>query len=301
MPHYHTHDYHEPHVYMVTVVTEGRQPLLGRLDDNDGAPAVTLSAVGQTVEHELQALSARLPQLRLLQHRIMPSFVHMLVAVVEPLPANMPLNALLEYWKQTCQNAHSQFSAENPLFAESFYDTVLTSRQQADLMADYIMRQPRRLLTRQQHASLFTLHHNIHLAGMPMDAMGNFDLLRHLLLAVHCRHDWTTDETADYTAQCLAAARQGAVLTGAFISPAEKAILKAATEAHIPTIRLLHYGFAPHFEPEGADFDDCAEGRLLFLSPFPYRDPALSLNRQHCMLLNDIAEAVAAANIWQEK
>ena len=291
--HYHTHNYLEPHDYLITWIVGSREALLGRLDDNAGPVKVLFSPAGKSVEQTLLKLASLSSGITLLHYRIMPSYVHLLVSVTAPLPATLPFNLILELWRQECNTLIGN------LLADEVYDTVVDGHSHLSYLANYMDTYPRRLLTRQLHRSLFAFHHDIFLAGHPMDAMGNFGLLRHLLLAVHCRHDWTTDETADYTSLCIDAARQGAVLIGAFISESERNILKTATAAQFPTIRLLHYGFPPHYEPEGSDFDDCAEGRLLLLSPFPYFDPALSLKRQHCIMLNNIAEEVAAANIWQ--
>ena len=73
------HDYRRPAIYMLTVTTEGRQPLLGRLVGDAETAHIELSTLGEEVRHELYALCDRYPKLRLLQYQIMPDHVHVII------------------------------------------------------------------------------------------------------------------------------------------------------------------------------------------------------------------------------
>jgi hypothetical protein len=157
----------------------------------------------------------------------------------------------------------------------------------------YVRDNPRRLLIKQQCRQNFVIHRSIAIAGMPFDAIGNLDLLRYPLLAVHCRRRWTEQETAAYTDYCRTASAGGSVLIGAFISKAEQAIAHQAHKEQRPLIHLMENGFPELYKPVGRAFYSCAGGRLLQLAPWPYHNDSRAINRSQCMELNRMAETLA--------
>ena len=59
-------------------------------------------------------------------------------------------------------------------------------------------------------------------------------------------------------------------------------------------IYLRNNGFPELYKPPGEFFDACAEGRLLEVSPWDYVYSNRKITRQECLLLNELAEAIAA-------
>ena len=180
-----------------------------------------------------------------------------------------------------------------PLFERGYNDSILTGRGQLPHIMAYVRDNPRRLLIKQQCRQYFVIHRSIAVADMPFDAIGNLDLLRYPLLAVHCRRRWTEQETAAYTDHCRTASAGGVILVGAFISKAEQAIARQAYKEQRPLILLMENGFPELYKPVGRAFYSCAEGRLLQLAPWPYHNDSRPINRSQCMELNRMAEAIA--------
>jgi len=75
-------------------------------------------------------------------------------------------------------------------------------------------------------------------------------------------------------------AERGAVIVSPFISPGEKAAKEAALAAGGSVVQLLAEGMGRYYKPAGRDFDLCAEGRLLQLSPFQPQ-PSGETERKH--------------------
>lgn len=334
----HWHDYHEKCIYLITVTVKDRKPLLGVVKGDVNKAWISLSQEGKAVWSGIESLPKRYPQVRVLQHQIMPDHVHLVLYVTERLPEGLPLGNIIASWKAACSKTcaalnsqpirdlkaathndppHPLYTATRSfpgdavlglsseaafrspttstpsLFERGYNDSILTGQGQLQHIMAYVRDNPRRLLIKQQCRQYFVIHRSINVAGMSFDAIGNLDLLRRPLLAVHCRRRWTEQETAAYTDYCRTASAGGSVLVGAFISKAEQTI---AHQAHIeqrPLIHLMENGFPELYKPVGRAFYSCAEGRLLQLAPWPYHNDSRVINRSQCMELNRMAEAIA--------
>lgn len=320
------HDYHEPCIYLVTVTTMDREPLLGQVEGDALKARIKLSAVGKAVWREIEAIPQRYPQVKVMQHQIMPDHVHLVLRVTERLPVKLPLGNVVASWKAACGKAaallrdlkaaahdnpaqhiapgtdgssreaafrSSETRPYRPLFTRGFNDSILTGQGQLHYMMAYVRDNPRRLLIKRQHGSFFTIRRGITVAGMRFDAVGNLALLQRPLMAVHCHRRWTEAEQQDYHDRCLLVAESSAVLVGAFISKAEQAIAHAIQEKHLPLIHLMENGFNDLYKPVGEAFYATAEGRLLQLAPWPYHNDSHPITRQQCVELNQMAEQIA--------
>ena len=350
------HDYHERCIYLITVTVEGRLPLLGKVEGTAEKAWIVLSETGRAVWREIERIPVRWPQVKVLQHQIMPDHVHLVLYVTERLPEALPLGNVVAAWKQACGKAYSalhdlkaaplnnpntgdlkattpnnpttrnlkaapqdnqqgnttaargglsgeaafrpptQHPVQHPycrLFAKGFNDSILTGKGQLRHMMAYVRDNPRRLLIKQQSRGYFAIHRGITVAGMTFDAVGNLDLLRQPLLAVHCRRRWSADETAAFAARCQEASANGTVLVGAFISKAEHEIAHRASEAKRPMIHLVENVFDDFYKPVGGAFYACAEGRLLQLAPWPYHNDTRPIIREQCRQPNEMAERIS--------
>lgn len=332
----HWHDYHEKCIYLITVTVKDRKPLLGVVKGDVNKAWISLSQEGKAVWSEIGSLPKRYPQVRVLQHQIMPDHVHLVLYVTARLPEGLPLGNIIASWKAACSKTcaalnsqpirdlkaathndptHPLYSAADnlpgnavlglsseaafrspstpPLFERGYNDSILTGRGQLPHIMAYVRDNPRRLLIKQQCRQYFVIHRSINVAGIPFDAIGNLDLLRYPLLAVHCRRRWTEQETAAYTDYCRTASAGGSVLIGAFISKAEQTIAHQAHKEQRPLIHLMENGFPELYKPVGRAFYSCAGGRLLQLAPWPYHNDSRAINRSQCMELNRMAETLA--------
>lgn len=104
-------------------------------------------------------------------------------------------------------------------------------------------------------------------------AVGNpFLLDAPLLVSVRMSTATPDGKLAEIVAKLGAKAERGAVLVSPWISPGEKAVKAEAIARGGRVVQLLTEGMGRYYKPGGADFDLCAEGRLLQLSPFAPRE-----------------------------
>ena len=100
-------------------------------------------------------------------------------------------------------------------------------------------------------------------------ALGNpFLLDEPLLVSVRISTKTPADELDRLMAKIVAKAERGAVVIGPWISPGEKKVKAAVVDAGGKVVQLLPEGMGRYYKPGGLDFDLCAEGRMLQLSPF---------------------------------
>ena len=107
------HDYTERSMYMVTMVVEGRRPLLGSvvgrsdaLIDSNDAPRVELTELGQRVEACWYEITIRHPKIKVVALQIMPDHFHGILFVTERL--EIPLGKVLLGFKQGCNKVYRE-------------------------------------------------------------------------------------------------------------------------------------------------------------------------------------------------
>ena len=112
-------------------------------------------------------------------------------------------------------------------------------------------------------------------------ALGNpFLLDAPLLVSVRISTQTPPEEIERLTAKIVAKAARGAVVVGPWISPGEKQVKAAVVAAGGRVVQLLPEGMGRYYKPAGRDFDLCAEGCMLVLSPFAPRSG--EAEREHC-------------------
>lgn len=89
------HDYHERCIYLVTASIKDRRPRLGSVAGGTNKAWISLSQEGRVVWSEIESLPKRYPQVRVLQHQIMPDHVHLVLYVTERLPEGLPLGNII--------------------------------------------------------------------------------------------------------------------------------------------------------------------------------------------------------------
>lgn len=95
-------------------------------------------------------------------------------------------------------------------------------------------------------------------------------------------------------AAVLRAAREGAVIVSAFVSPKEREIGRLLLMEQLPVIEVCDNGFGDRYKPSGKSFYACAENRLVQISPWNYeycRD--LAVNREVCLVMNELVRVIA--------
>ena len=101
----------------------------------------------------------------------------------------------------------------------------------------------------------------------------------------------------------LRAAREGAVIVSAFISPKEREIRDLLLMEQLPIIEVVDNGFADRYKPSGKSFYACAENRLVQISLWNYEySRNLTVNREACLVMNELARVIAGTGEgwWKE-
>ena len=291
-----SHDYAGWGYYMITFSTEPRRKILSRIENY----RAVLTPSGKALEAAWLKMAEECPQISLREYAVMPDHFHGIV-VMKP-GSTHPLGWWVRRVKARATRAIHQILGENgPIFQENFHDWVSMNAEMFDEFREYVAANPRRDQLRRENQHLLktvrTATHPRLAAAAPdlhWDCMGDLALLDYPLLlpivvsrrAEESAFRRTIDEWSEQV-------KRGAIPIGGFISPGEKAALKAF--AGIPkarVIRLLPYGLKD-FRPHGRQLENLAESRLLILSAFP--EEVEGCNWDNCHWNNRIAAAVAAA------
>lgn len=311
------HDYTDRMMYMVTMVTEGRRPLFGKVVgrsnaslDSPDAPRMELNELGRRVETCWYEIAVRQPKIKLIALQMMPDHFHGILFVTERLERS--LGSVLLGFKQGCNKAFREVLSvavvrqqtepndrtHGLLFTPGFNDKLLLRQGQLQRWIDYLRDNPRRLLMKRENPDLFRVQRDLMVAGQQFSAIGNRFLLdRPLLLQVQCSRRLTEEQIQEKKEQLLALARRGAVLVSPSISPGEKAIMRAAFNDGLPLIILQENGFTDLAKPGGQRMEACQRGQLLLLAPWEHHNEQLTIRRSQCLQLNDLAKMICERKV----
>ena len=190
-----------------------------------------------------------------------------------------------------------------PIFTEMPFIRPMSRRSQLPATIRYIDMNPQRLATKRLKPGLFRVQKGIEIAGRTYEGVGNTALLMsgrfepvHVRRAmVEAANRGANKSLRDYMNSRILLARQGVVMVSPFISPQEKQVMQVLLKERHPFICLLDNGFRDYYKPSDTLFDACAEGRLLFLSPWQYDSGKRHISRADCVALNTMAEEIALA------
>ena len=294
------HDYKSRCIYMITLVVEGRRPLLGTITgDGISQPAkIKRTPLGDAVAKALLNIPQFYPSLKIWTHQVMPDHLHAIVFVKEEIPVH--LGTIINGFKVACNREYRQLkekgdinSQQAALWEQGYNDRILDQDGQLPRMKDYIHDNPRRRAIKSCHPEFFIVRHNVKVGNLSFAAQGNIFLLdAPNLLQVQCSQKLTDEQIKELCRQFLAQAINGAVLVSPSISAGEKEIMNTAFVNGFPIIVLQENGFAPLAKPGGQRFDACAQGRLLMLAPWQHHNDRRTITRAQCLELNEMARMI---------
>ena len=299
-------DYTARRMYMITMVTEGRKPLFGKVVGRSDAeeksaevPHIELSPLGERVKEIWESISSYHREVKVVALQMMPDHLHGILFVT-----------VLLGFKQACNRAfrevmpvefvavaqrHAQQKRDRGLlFAKGYNDQILLRDGQLARWLHYLKDNPRRLLMKRENPELFRVQRGLGYAGLSFSAIGNRFLLEHpVKLQVQCSRRISEEELRAKLEACLSEARKGAVLVSPAISKGEKAIMRAAFDEGLPLIFLEENGFTDLAKPGGKLMDACAKGQLLILAPWEHHNEKQTIKRGQCLELNDMARILS--------
>ena len=310
-------DYTARRMYMVTLVTEGRKPLFGKvmgrseaLEPSAEAPHIELSPLGEAIADILQTIGCYHRKVKVIALQMMPDHLHAILFVREQM--EKPLGKVLLGVKHACNQAfrevmpvefvavaqqHARQERDNGLlFAKGFNDQILLRDGQLERWLNYLKENPRRLLMKRENPDLFRVQRGLSFGEQSFLAIGNrFLLERPVKLQVQCSRSITEADLQAKLSAFMKAARQGAVLVSPAISQGEKVIMRAAFEEGLPLIYLEENGFTDLAKPGGKRMEACAKGQLLILAPWEHHNEKLTIKRGQCLELNEMARAICTS------
>lgn len=178
----------------------------------------------------------------------------------------------------------------HPLFAKGYNDLILRSYDELPKWQNYLRDNPRRLLMKHARPEWLRPFFGLRIDSHSYNGIGNRQLLvapKRISVRVSRRFD--EQKIAAETARYLEAAKQGAVLVSPAISPGEKRVMRAAFDAGFPTIVIMENGFTPLSKPHGEQFEACAKGKLLMLSPWEHHNEKRKITAEQCQQMNLMA------------
>ena len=125
------------------------------------------------------------------------------------------------------------------------------------------------------------------------DTYGDRSLLSRRLLPVIC-HRKDAARFSEQKTRCLAEASHGAILISPRISKGEQEILDASMQNGNSVIIIPDNGFPDRFHPSEERINLCAEGHLLFVTPwrYQYRPKKETVSVSFCKTMNCVAQAL---------
>lgn len=150
-------------MYMVTLVTEGRKPLLGRVTgrsdapaDSPEAPKLEMSTLGQRVYEEWLSIPAHHPEITLVALQMMPDHLHGILFVTKRM--KQPLGMVLRGLKQSCNKHYRQLVLGVSYVALATQQTELATQQTE--RATPLKQKPDRRGEDRSHGMLFARGYN---------------------------------------------------------------------------------------------------------------------------------------------
>ncbi|MBO4826727.1 MAG: hypothetical protein J5506_05785 [Prevotella sp.] len=215
------------------------------------------------------------------------------VPSVPPVPSVPSVPSVVTQSQQTRPRPKQSHPSRGLLFALGYNDKLLLRQGQLQRWLDYLHDNPRRLLMKREHPDLFRVQRGLTVGTQQFSAIGNrFLLSRPVRLQVQCSRRLTDKEIAERQAWWLSQARQGAVLVSPSISKGEKQVMRAAFDEGLPLIILQENGFTDLAKPGGKRMEACQRGQLLLLAPWEHHNERLTIRRDQCLSLNDMARMI---------
>lgn len=300
-------------IYHVTLVVPSREPLLGKLNipDNDPKQAwVALSDLGTRVKTCVDDIPSHHPEVRILQLRMMPDHIHVILYVTRTMPVGIK-SVVRGFWqgvkrvgRESTTSINSNTIRDNercyPIFTEMPFIRPMSHKGQLKTMIRYVQMNPQRLATKRLTPDLFWVQDGIEIAGRTYKGVGCADLLQRVrYMPVHVRSTMVEEakhgddkRLRDYMNGCVLAARKGAVMVSPFISEQEKAVMEVLLKEGLPFIYIADNGFRDYYKPQDSLFDAVARKQVLILSPWEYDPKMTRVSRDRCVQMNQMAEEI---------
>lgn len=283
------HNYRGRSIYHITIGKASSCPAFSRISGSASNPLLSKSPIGEVIEQQILNFPNLCHSLQILQYVIMPDHIHFAIFARDYLPR--AIGSYIGMMKVKCgQIIREICPGVKDVFTPDFHDRYLLPTHKLDTIISYIRENPKRLLVRRQNPDFFRRINDLEIKGSLWQAYGNFQLLENPFKAPVIIH--RADSEAIRAAKCRRwkhLSENGGVLVSPFISQAEKEIRLKCEMEKGKVILLSNKPLGEREKPSAHDFELCAEGRLLILSPMN----SLPSGRETFLYLNSMAETIA--------
>ncbi len=234
---------------------------------------------------------------------IMPDHIHLLIKLNDH-PERLSLKSYIHILSvQLTRTFSAHTGLKTSLFSPEWHDLIVKRHHQLVNFEHYICNNAHMRLLRQSHPTRFYCTRNYthwRLGDLPCDLVGTPELLDEpALVAVRISRK-ITEATPEWqkTMAFYDAWRPGMTAVGTWWSKGEQAAAQKILARGGHLIHLDPCGFPERWHPSG-DFAQkmCADGRILYLSPYPPQTQHLPVGetRRRCLELNALALRMQAA------
>ncbi len=297
-------DYRAPYHYMVTLKCLPHLPPLSRLTAEDrwgfDLTYPLTRALAQTI-HDFVEHSPGIAYIN--PFIIMPDHIHLLIKLNEH-QERLSLKSYVHILSvQLTRTFAAQTALTTPLFEPLWHDLIVKRARQLVNFEHYICNNAHMRLLRLAHKDHFYCtrgYTHWRLGELTADLVGSSELLDEpALLAVRISRK-VAEGTSEWvkTMAFYDAWRPGMTAVGTWWSKGEQAAALKILERGGFLIRLEPNGFPERWHPSGDEAQKmCAEGRVLYLSPYPPQTQRLpeGETRRRCLALNDLAQKMQNA------
>ena len=293
---FHGYDYSRGASLFITLSTEPRRALFGRVEN----ATVILSDLGRAVLEAIQAIPRFNPGIALFEHVVMPDHLHMNLRIqpglADPLQT---LGAAMRRFKTYTTTLARKALGLPKLWQQGYHDRICISRRFIEAIIRYIRYNPLKYELMYNQPEFMRIREPLDSPRLDIDAfwkgMGTTSLLAPdtKLLALRISRQVAAGELPHVVSRMENAVRAGFVILSGFISPGEIAVrdmLIANREARF--VHILPSCMAMRHRPDSRYLEPLAEGRFLEIAE---GNDETEFGRGACLALNEEIRAMALA------
>ena len=303
---YHGYDYSKGASLFVTMATEPRKALFGRVEN----AAVVLSDLGRLVLESMRAIPRFNSGIRLFEHVLMPDHLHMNLRIEagldEPLQV---LGAAMRRFKTYTTTLARRHLGLSTIWQQGYHDRICVSRRFIEAVTRYIRYNPLKYELMYNQPEYMRIQEPIDSLRLDVDdfwkGIGNVDLLslNAKLLSLRVSRKVAVQELPHVVSRIEDAVRAGYVVISGFISPGEVAVRDMLLEnREARFIHILPSCMKNGHRPDSRYLPALSEGRFLEIAE---GNDESEFGRGVCVAINDEIAAMAKAGnggalYWRE-
>ena len=303
---YHGYDYSRGAALFITLSTEPRTSLFGRVKNS----TVVLTDLGRLVLEAIEAIPRFNPGISLFEHVLMPDHLHMMLRLAPGLGNPLQtLGAAMRRFKTYTSTLARKNLGIAKLWQQGYHDRICVSRRFIDAVTRYIRYNPLKYELMYNQPDHLRIQEPIDSPRLDQKdywkGVGNTALLapETKLLALRVSRKVSASAMPRVISRIEAAVRAGYVIMSGFISPGETAVRdRLLANGSAKLVHVLPSGMNIGHRPDSRYLPLITEGRFLEIAE---GNDETEFSRNACLSLNDAIAAIATAGAggalyWRE-